>query len=58
MDIKKEFLTQTEMCEVLGICRATWNKYHLWEQLTPYKIGGKLKYKRADIEKLKFTARR
>lgn len=57
MDAKKEFLTQKEMCSVLGISRSTWNKYRIWEQIPPYKIGGKLKYKKNDIEKLKFTVR-
>lgn len=57
MDTKKEFLTQKEMCSVLGISRSTWNKYRIWEQIPPYKIGGKLKYKKNDIEKLKFTVR-
>ena len=57
MDTKKEFLTQKEMCSVLGISRSTWNKYRIWEQIPPYKIGGKLKYKHNDIEKLKFTVR-
>lgn len=57
MDNTKEFLTQKEMCSVLGISRSTWNKYRIWEQIPPYKIGGKLKYKKNDIEKLKFTVR-
>lgn len=58
MDRKKEFLTQKEMCDVLGISRATWNKYRIWEQIPPYKVGGKMKYRKADIEKLKFSAGR
>lgn len=57
MDNTKEFLTQKEMCSVLGISRSTWNKYRIWEQIPPYKVGGKLKYKKADIERLKFTVR-
>ena len=57
MDSKKEFLTQKELCTVLGISRATFNKHKVWEQIPPYKIGGKLKYKKADIERLKFTVR-
>lgn len=57
MDAKKEYLTQKELCTVLGISRATFNKYKVWEQIPPYKIGGKLKYKKADIERLKFTVR-
>ena len=57
MDTKKEFLTQKELCTVLGISRATFNKYKVWEQIPPYKVGGKLKYKKADIERLKFTVR-
>ncbi len=55
MDDKKEFLTVSEMCVVLGIDRSTFYRRRIAEQLRPYKIGKRIKYKRADVERLRIS---
>lgn len=51
--MKKEYLTVTEVCEVLGISRQTFVRERIGEKLGAYRIGKKVKYKAADIERLR-----
>lgn len=55
MNDKKEFLTVTEICVVLGIDRSTFYRCRIAEQLRPYKVGKRVKYKRSDVERLRIS---
>lgn len=51
--MKAEYLTQKEVCEILGISRQTFARERIGERLGAYRIGKKVKYKAADIERLR-----
>lgn len=52
-DMEKELLTVTELCIYLGIDRSTFYKARIAEQLRPYKVGKRIKYKKSDTERLR-----
>ena len=48
---KCEYLTQRELCEVLGIDARTFSRERIGEKFTPYKIG------KSDIERLRIDTK-
>ena len=48
-----EMLTVKELCIYLGIDRSTFYKTRIAEQLRPYKVGKRIKYKKSDAERLR-----
>lgn len=55
---KCEYLTQRELCEVLGIDTRTFSRERIGEKFTPYKIGKRIKYRKSDIERLRIDTKR
>ena len=55
MDDKKEFLTQKEMCDYLGIDESTFARNRLGEKIPCYKVGKRYKYKKSDAERLRIS---
>ena len=51
--MKKMLLTQKEVCEALGIDPKTFARNRIGEHLRIYKVGKRVKYSAADVERLR-----
>ena len=51
--MKKELLTQKEVCEMLGIDHKTFARNRIGDKLRIYKVGKRVKYSAADVERLR-----
>ena len=51
--MKKELLTLKEVCEMLGIDHKTFARNHIGDKLRIYKVGKRVKYSAADVERLR-----
>lgn len=49
----KKLLTLKEVCEMLGIDHKTFARNHIGEKLRIYKVGKRVKYSAADVERLR-----
>jgi len=48
----ERYLSVDEVCQMLGVSRPTLSRWQKKGYLTPYKLGGKLKYRRTELYRM------